>query len=346
MTRTSGAALWLAAFALLLCSPAGAQQPTPLQVAGWMAAKYPTMPGMSYISALSWSGALRLAQLTGNASFETKPLADMAPYLTGTTTIAEPGVLTSLAGHLAFSDLGDWKKNPVAADLAKRGADFILSPDPDSIIRFPRRWTDDMFMATSVLARVGGRTGDPKYGSAVGRLLTSYSARLQRPDGLFIHGLDGPHAWGRGNGFAMFGLMEALTWLPENWSDRAAVLDIYRKQMARFQSPDGSWRQVVDEPTAYQELTVTAMTVTAMARGVRLGWLDRAEFMPVIEKAWQGVLLRVSPDGTLKDICSGTGAMPTKEYYMTRPTVNGVDDRGGAMVMTAALEMDALNRGR
>ena len=315
-----------------------------------MAAKYPANPIMSYIPALSWSGSLRLAELTGEARWREKPHAEMRPFLTGErAAIAEPYVLTSLAGHLAFSDAGAWESNAAAAELARKGADFIMPQTPEEIVRYPRNWTDDMFMATSVLARVGGRTGDPKYGQAVGRLLTSYAAKLQRPDGLFIHAEDGPHAWGRGNGFAMLGLVEALTHLPQSWSDRPQVLHIYRRHMRAMvphQSADGSWRQVVDEPTAYQELTVTAMTVASMARGVRLGWLDRGEFMPVIQKGWEAVSARVAADGSVRDVCSGTGAMPGKDYYMQRPVVNGNDDRGGAMVLLAAIEMEELGRAR
>jgi rhamnogalacturonyl hydrolase YesR len=322
----------------------------PLEVARWMAAKYPASPIMSYIPALAWSGSLRLAELTGEARWREKPHAEMQPFITGEKQpIAEPYLLTSLAGHLAFSDAGAWESNAAAAEVAKKGADFILGQSANEIVRFPRNWTDDMFMATSVLARVGERTGDPKYGQAVGRLLTSYAAKLQRPDGLFIHAEEGPHAWGRGNGFAMLGFAEALAHLPQSWPDRAAVLEIYRKHMramVRFQSEDGSWRQVVDEPTAYHELTVTAMTVATMARGVRLGWIDRAEFMPVIQRGWEAVSARASADGTVKDVCSGTGAMPTKDYYMQRPVVNGMDDRGGAMVLLAAIEMEELARAR
>jgi rhamnogalacturonyl hydrolase YesR len=322
----------------------------PLDVARWMAARYPANPIMSYIPALSWSGSLRLAELTGDARWREKPRREMQPFITGErAAIAEPYLLTSLAGHLAFSDAGAWEGNAAAAELARKAADFILPQTTEEVVRFPRNWTDDMFMATSVLARVGARSGDARYGRVVGQLLTSYAAKLQRPDGLFIHALEGPHAWGRGNGFAMLGLAEALAFLPESWPERAQVLEIYRRHMramVRHQSEDGSWRQVVDEPTSYRELTVTAMTVASMARGVRLGWLERAEFMPVIERGWEAVSARVAEDGTVRDVCSGTGAQATKEYYLERPVVNGADDRGGAMVLLAAIEMVELGRGR
>jgi rhamnogalacturonyl hydrolase YesR len=303
---------------------------------------------MSYIPALSWSGSLRLAQLTGEDKWREKPRREMQPFLDGkTAAIAEPYRLTSLAGHLALADAAALDGNSAAGALARKAADFILPQSADQFVRFPTRWTDDMFMAASVLARAGAMTQDPKYGAAAGRLLISYAESLQRPDGIFIHALDGPHAWGRGNGFALLGLTEALTYLPDPWPDRARVLEIYRKHtraLAALQSDDGSWRQVVDEPTSYRELTATAMTTAAMARGIARGWLDRATFQSVVDRGWQAVAARVNDDGTVRDVCSSTGAGPTKEYYLNRPVVNGADDRGGAMALLAAIEVESLRR--
>jgi rhamnogalacturonyl hydrolase YesR len=142
---------------------------------------------------------------------------------------------------------------------------------------------------------------------------------------------------------------DALTYIPESWTDRPRVLDIYRRHvdaLVKLQSDDGSWRQVVDEPASYRELTVTAMTTAAMARGVRLGWIDRRTFEPIIDKGWSAVAARVNPDGTVKDVCSGTGAQPTKEYYLNRPAINGADDRGGAMALLAAIEVRMLRDAR
>ena len=151
---------------------------------------------MSYIPALAWSGSFRLASITGDDRRREKPRREMQAFLSGTApAIAEPYLLTSLAGHLA----------------------------------------------TAVLARVGAASQDPKYGAAAGRLLTSYTESL--------------------------GLTEALTYLPDHWPDRVRVLEIYRthvRALVTHQSDDGSWRHVVDEPTSYRELTVTAMTTAAV----------------------------------------------------------------------------------
>jgi len=316
----------------------------PLDIARVLAARYPAQPIMSYIPALAWSGSLRLAALTGEDRWREKPRAEMTAFLSGQTpAIAEPYRLTSLAGHLAFADAAALDKNAAAGALAATAAQFILPPAAGENVRFATGWTDDMFMASSLLSRVNHGA----HAAVVGTLLTTYAQKLQRPDGLFIHAQDGPHPWGRGNGFALFGVTEALTHLPERWADRARVLEIYRmhvKALAGHQSDDGSWRQVVDEPTSYRELTVTAMTVAALSRGVARGWIDRATYQPVIDRGWQAVTARVMDDGTVRDVCSGTGSGPTKEYYLNRPVVNGADDRGGAMALLAAIEVETLRR--
>ena len=128
-------------------------------------------------------------------------------------------------------------------------------------------------------------------------MLLSYARRLQREDGVFVHFTDGRIPWGRGNGFAALGLTEALTSLPAESSGARAVLEIYRRHMngmKAMQAPDGMWRQVVDEPGAYREESVTAMTLTAMARGIRLGWLDSRTYRPVVDRAWRALAAHIT----------------------------------------------------
>ena len=122
------------------------------------------------------------------------------------------------------------------------------------------------------------------------------------------------------------------------------VLAIYRRQMAAalaHQAPDGMWRQIIDAPGAYREESATAMLLSAIARGVRLGWLDRS-YLPAIRRAWQALSAHVTDEGTVIDVCAGTGAGPTRRYYFDRPAVTGADDRGGAMALLAALEVHQL----
>ena len=320
---------------------------TPVEIAKVLADRYPASPAMSYISAVAWSNTLRLATRLGDDTLVEKVRGQMARFLSGETpTVSEPYRLSSLAGLFAFVDFSEPGQSEEAMNLAIAGAEFMFPQSPDAILRSPTGWTDDMFMASSLLSRIGARTGDARYGTTVGRLLTSYAENLQRPDGLFIHSGRGPHAWGRGNGFAILGMTEALTFLPDDWPERSRVLDVYRRHaevLMRHQAPDGMWQQVVDEPGSYRELSVTSMTIVALARGVRLGWLDDS-YRSVIDRAWHGIAARIAEDGAVVDVSTSTGAGETKQYYLDRTAIFGPDDRGGAMALWAAMEMVELRR--
>jgi rhamnogalacturonyl hydrolase YesR len=201
-------------------------------------------------------------------------------------------------------------------------------------------------MASSVLARTASLPQHAGDLDAAAKLVIDYAARLQRSDGLFVHASDAPAAWGRGNGFAALGVVETLTALPERHDARARVLEIYRSHMTalrRMQAPDGTWREVVDEPGSYREETATAMILSAMSRGIGRGWLD-ASYAPIVQRAWRALAAHVADDGGLVDVCASTGGGPTKRYYLDRPAISGFDDRGGAMALLAAMETFELNR--
>src|SRR5262245_13408538 len=143
--RVHNSIILTAVAVVTMAATAAVQQPaterTPLDVARVLAARYPAQPIMSYIPALSWSGAFRLAILTGDDQWRDKPRREMQPFLDGKTpAIAEPYLLTSLAGHLAFADAGTLDKNAAAAALAQKAADFILPPSTSEAVRFPRNW--------------------------------------------------------------------------------------------------------------------------------------------------------------------------------------------------------------
>lgn len=324
---------------------------SPLQVATLLAQKYPQQPSITYIPAVAWSATLTLSQIRRDLGLAAKVKEAAVPYLNGgrPSIEGEPDT-TKLAGHILFADLAaaeaDADVRSQYQKLAVEAAQLYRPENAGDPARFGRSWTDDMFMTYTLLGRAGKLSGDPSHFDLLARSAESYIQKLQRPDGFFIHAPDAEHAWGRGNGFASLGLMEALTYLPANHAKRAALLQSFRKQMAalkKVQSPAGTWRQVIDHPESYREVTATAMHLAAMARGIRLGWLDRT-YLPVAERAWRGLNARIADDGGLADVCDGTGAGPTLRYYLERPAVFGMNDRGGAMSLLAAVEMAELQK--
>jgi unsaturated rhamnogalacturonyl hydrolase len=317
----------------------------PLAVARLLAARYPGTAGMSYIPGVAWTHTLALAQLTGDDAWRDKVVNQVRPWLSGEQPLVGDTIrLSSVAGAMVFAELaklpGD--DQAAAARLAARGGALSATETAPGVPEHGSGWTDDMFLGTIV----GARTGDSDGLAAATRLIRTYASRLQQTDGLFHHASDAPVAWGRGNGFAALGLAEVLTALPVGHLDRAALLDIYRRQMRGMhdhQAPDGMWFQVVDTPGSYREASVTALVLTAIARGIRHGWLD-SSYRSVVDRAWRALLAHVRIDGTLVDVCISTGAGPTRRYYLDRPAVNGADDRGGALILGAALEVAILDR--
>jgi hypothetical protein len=315
---------------------------SPLEIAKLLAPRYPAAPSISYIPALAWAKTLELSARTGDEALHAKVLAQVQPWLSGEKSLLGDRIqLTTVAGTLVFAELAKADpSNTAARRLALEGADAALKEKAGGIPQYGQGWTDDMFMASAILARTAGMPDRGRDLDRAAELLTAYASRLQQPDGIFNHATDGPAAWGRGNGFAAFGLMETLTAMPAAHPSRAAVLAVFQKQMkglAAWQAPDGMWREIIDRPGAYREETATAMILTAMARGGRLGWLDRS-FVPIVDRAWRALSAHITEDGGLVDVCSGTGAGPTARYYFDRPAIEGPDDRGGAMALVAAME--------
>lgn len=102
------------------------------------------------------------------------------------------------------------------------------------------------------------------------------------------------------------------------------------------------WRQVVDHPGAYRELTATCMIAYSISRAIRRGWLDVRTYRPMVDHAWDAVKIRVASNGGLMDVCEGTGAQASLNDYLKRKAILGRDPRGGAMVLLFATEMAGL----
>ncbi len=316
---------------------------TPLEIARLLAGRYPGAPSMSYIPGVAWVHTLRLARVTGESVWRSRVLDQVRPWLSGRQPLVGETVrFAGLGGAMVFVELGSegGAEGAAATALTREAARHGATETSPGVPKYGSGWTDDMFLGTIVASL----SRDPDALAAAARLVTGYAARLQQPDGIFHHAPDAPAPWGRGNGFAALGLAELLTALPVTHASRSGVLDIFRRQMEGLvghQAADGMWFQVVDTPGSYREGSVTALAITAMARGIRLGWLD-ASYRSVVERAWNGLLAHVELDGELVDVCISTGAGPTRRYYLDRPAVNGADDRGGALILGAALEVHAL----
>jgi rhamnogalacturonyl hydrolase YesR len=329
-------------------TPSGAHQEidrrkarSPRQVADELAMVYghdfdqlTYLPGMSLIAQMRLGHTADVAKLA-------------APWVDGSKDPLLRANSLTLAGHMVFAELAERTTDPRFAAAVKRAADlgFTETGAMKESMPFHDEMSDSVFMAIPILAKTGKFTGDRKYFDMAARHLAFMQKLVLRPDGLYRHSPLTDAAWGRGNAFPALGLALTLSEFPTDHPQYGTVLRAFQQHMAtlaKFLNEEGMWREVVDHPGAYSEFTATAMIATSMQRGIRRGWLDRATYQPIVDKAWQAVLIRIGADGQLMDVCESTNKQPTEKDYLNRAAILGRDPRGGGMALIFATEMAGL----
>ena len=101
---------------------------------------------------------------------------------------------------------------------------------------------------------------------------------------------------------------------------------------ALIQNEDGTWMQVLNEKSSYHEFSVTCMLGYALARGIRMGWLD-PKFSESLNNAFDGIASRIDKTGKIKKVCVGTGVQNSLKEYLNRPAISGFDHRGGSLLL-------------
>lgn len=210
-------------------------------------------------------------------------------------------------------------------------------------------WADDTYMSCPFLVRMGNLTGDTKYYDEVITQLKNYKKYLYIDEyNIFSHiyfpkdGRSNKVPWGRGNGWIYMSLAEVIEHLPEDYKGREELVDIYKiavEGLIKLQGDSGLWHQVLTKAETYEETSCTALFSVAVAKGIKAGILSKEEYLPVIERAVDGLLSNsISVNGDIHGVCRGSGCCYNWEYYAQLGTVCG-DDHGTGIVLAAICEL-------
>ena len=150
--------------------------------------------------------------------------------------------------------------------------------------------------------------------------------------------------WGRGNGWILMSIADALTIYPKNspeWKILKADLIKMTANLPALQNKEtGHWYQLPFHPTDslnYQESSCTAMFSYAILTGLQQNILSKKTFLPVVQRAYTG-LRKYSIKSTNSPylipikICTGT-CIGDKDYYYHRKVVDGKDFGLGVFAM-------------
>ncbi len=308
--------------------------------------RYETNPakaklGVIYPEACTWQSALAVAKLTSDGDLSKKLVDHFTPLLG-----AEGEKRINRSPHVDYRLFGivpleiyhiNGDKRCLALGLELADAQW-KGTSADGITSEARYWIDDMYMIPAIQCAAFRATKDAKYLDHAATAMTAYLKKLQQPNGLFHHGPDSAFFWGRGNGWVAAGMADILRDLPEDHPQHKAILESYQKMIStllEYQSPDGMWRQLIDDPESWEESSGTAMMASAMISGVKSGWLESEKFAPAARKAWLALAGRVDNEGNVGETCIGTDKGFSREYYHDRPRANG-DLHGQASFLWAA----------
>lgn len=177
------------------------------------------------------------------------------------------------------------------------------------------KYSDALYVGAPTLAMLAKATGNPKYLDwmndffwDVHEEIFDQEAGLYYRDKRYIPktSANGKKVfWSRGNGWVFATFPRILPYLPPNDPNRAKYEAVFKQMaaaVAKEQQPDGLWRPNLADAEEFPmpESSGTAFFCYGLAWGVRNGLLDRAEYLPVIEKSWRGLAGCVSAEGKVQ----------------------------------------------
>jgi len=213
-------------------------------------------------------------------------------------------------------------------------------------------WVDSLYHVPTFLAELGNATQDPTWHVAAisewrahSRLLGddrqgpylghSYDTGQQQ-----LHG----YGWGRGVGWALYGMIETLTLLPSTtpgYSEAKAEALGLAEAVVTAQDPTGFWRTLIHDRESYLESSTASFFYAALALGIAAGILPE-RYEDTVELAWRATASRVDAAGEFWGVsaCTYAGQSDIDDVtmYRTLPTEVNVWGQGSAL-RAAALRL-------
>lgn len=165
-------------------------------------------------------------------------------------------------------------------------------------------WADALYMVMPVMTKMYLLTGEVKYLDKLHEnflwsdsLMWDKEAQLYYRDGKYIWpkvttACDGGKSfWARGDGWVLAGLAKVLADMPRDYQHRHIFVQRFQQLaegVARCQQPGGYWSRsmLCEDDAPGPETSGTAFFCYGLLWGVNHGYLDKAQYAPVIEKAW------------------------------------------------------------
>lgn len=224
-------------------------------------------------------------------------------------------------------------------------------------------WIDAIQMGAPIFAKLGRLTGEQKYFDKMWAMY-AYTRNEHGGNGMFNpkdglwwrdQDFDPPYKepngedcyWSRGNGWVYVALTRIMDEIPADEKHRADYLADFltmSEALKKCQREDGFWNVSLHDPDHFggKELTGTSLFVCGMAWGINQGLLDRAEYLPIVEKAWNAMVKDAVHKNGFLGYVQGTGKEPKDGQPVTYDSVPDFEDFGTGCFLLAGSEVYKL----
>lgn len=224
-------------------------------------------------------------------------------------------------------------------------------------------WIDAIQMGAPIFAKLGRITGEQKYFDKMWAMY-AYTRNEHGGNGMFNpkdglwwrdQDFDPPYKepngedcyWSRGNGWVYVALTRIMDEIPADEKHRADYLADFltmSEALKKCQREDGFWNVSLHDPDHFggKELTGTSLFVCGMAWGINQGLLDRAEYLPIVEKAWNAMVKDAVHKNGFLGYVQGTGKEPKDGQPVTYDSVPDFEDFGTGCFLLAGSEVYKL----
>ncbi len=224
-------------------------------------------------------------------------------------------------------------------------------------------WIDAIQMGGPIFAKMGHLTGEQKYFDKLWAMY-EYTRNEHGDNGMFNpkdglwwrdQDFDPPYKepngancyWSRGNGWVYAALARIMDEIPADEKHRADYLNDFltmTKAIKKCQRTDGFWNVSLHDPNHFggKETTGTSLFVYGLAWGINHDLLDKAEYLPIVEKAWHAMVKEAVHDNGFLGYVQGTGKEPKDGQPVTYDSVPDFEDFGIGCFLLAGSEVYKL----
>lgn len=224
-------------------------------------------------------------------------------------------------------------------------------------------WIDLIHMAMPVYAKLGYVYNDERYYNRMYNMfmftkqkhgvngLYSIEDKLWWRDKDFVPPYKEPNGkdcyWSRGNGWVIAALVRTMDFTPRKSPYFKEFMTTYKEMvdaLVKCQRKDGFWNVSLHDSTHFggKEVSGTAMFVYGIAWGINNGTLNKKKYLPVVMKAWKGLVNEsVHPNGFLGYV-QGTGKEPKDSQPVGYDNVPNFEDFGLGCFLLAGSEVYKL----